>query len=121
MPTAGDEERVEMRRLLENVGQDQVGDNADAVFEGGFHAVGGAQAVEVEELGDVVVAAKDDGAQGTEEIEDAVEEGEDAVLGRHFTLRGRVLFLFLFFFLAVRFCLKLELEQSCEVIFPPPH
>ena len=73
--------------MLESFGQGKGGQGADAVSDGGFHAVRSIGVVDVDEFEGVVIAAGDDGAQGTEEIERfevGVDEGEDAMVRSHF-------------------------------------
>ena len=86
--TSGDEKGVEALPVVrEGVGQGKGGEDADAVSDGGFQTVRGIRVVDVDELEGVVIAAGDDGAEGTEEIERfevGVDEGEDAVLRGHF-------------------------------------
>ena len=89
--TPRDEEGLEMHLGLESVGQGKGGQDADAVSDGGFQALRGiGVVVDVDELEGVVIAAGDDGAKGTEEIEGfevGVDEGEDAVVRGHFLFR----------------------------------
>ena len=85
--TARDEKGVEAFLGLEGVGQGQIGQDADAVSDGGFEALGGVGVVDVDELEGVVVVAGEDGAEGAEEVERfevGVDEGEDAMVRGHF-------------------------------------
>jgi hypothetical protein len=82
-----DEERIELLLLLESFGQGKVGQSANPVFDGGFQAMRSTQVVDVDQLESVVVAAGDNSAQGTKEIERfklVVDERKDAVLRGHF-------------------------------------
>ena len=84
-----DEKGVEAFVGLEGVGQGKIGQDADAVSDGGFEALGGVGVVDVDELEGVVVVAGEDGAEGAEEVEGfevGEEEGEDAVVRGHFSL-----------------------------------
>ena len=93
-----DEKGVEVfLAALEGVGQGKIGQDADAVSDGGFEALGGVGVVDVDELEGVVVVAGEDGAEGAEEVERfevGEEEGEDAVVRGHFS--------FFFFFLVMK-------------------
>lgn len=66
--SSGDKEGIELLLFLESFGQGKVGQNANAVFDGGFQAMRSAQIVDVDQLNSVVVTAGDNSAQRTKEI-----------------------------------------------------